>query len=744
MASEHRQKRVGTARSRYLDSGQLTEISDHIYEVATLPEDISPSVELVFFHGLQIGEGDEHLFRTTWESKNGEELWPKWLKDPKHFPEARILILSYDAWAEKNCTEGRFDLYLLAENLLSSLLLEDVGQHGCPVILAGHASGCLVLKAVCERAHSEQSVEGHSPRGQKLLLFLESTRRMFYFSPASLGMKFADQLQRWVDSPGPMLELSTTLNDPAVRVCDFFRRLRVRYQWKALAVAETQLVDLAIPPKSAAITAQRPFPYHGVMVMEGSSRYDVDLYLPVAANHFEVSRLSDRKSLAFKFLASFVEEMLNHWQQFHDQDFWSNCTVPKTFGLDGALQDLENMLSQKAYATGYIGLAGMGGVGKTTLAKSFVTRICSGASKAFEYSCILKVDASVNHENLEGYLLAKMYRWGRKMPGTLKLDWSALLGKKVLILLDDVQNEDQILDANTGHSFGPGSFVMATSRNRSILVSAGYQIHDVKELSEECSKEFLDHAFSKSISKAIYEKHDWATALVKECGGLPLALEEVSKYLRSTDNLGLWDSTICQVKSANAIDGSINNKLWATLNGSYDVLDDLGKKIFVDLSTCFYGEEAEEAVAAWKVMYPDEGYITALWNLQNRSLVKCSGDFGPMCEHRWFGKGTRLMTNHKLLKYLGKKKKDAVDMHKYKQERVHVVDESTTKKLLDLKRHKDKGAIRSVLLMKIDYWHGDPIDVKFISSFYNLKVLWLTKLRHRFCCTLGLHGPHGR
>jgi triacylglycerol esterase/lipase EstA (alpha/beta hydrolase family) len=117
------------------------QINDSVYKLYK-PED-TPNVQIVFFHGLQEEDYvDAHL--CTWQSEDGSTIWPQtWLVED--IPRAYILSVSYSL---KHKLDGRLDMLLIVENLLSNLLQDGIGQvPDCPVVLVGHSIGGLVIKA---------------------------------------------------------------------------------------------------------------------------------------------------------------------------------------------------------------------------------------------------------------------------------------------------------------------------------------------------------------------------------------------------------------------------------------------------------------------------------------------------------------------------------------------------------------------------------------------------------------------
>lgn len=122
-----------------------------VYELYA-PTEGDPAVDVVFFHGLQLGDGSRAWHDTWTGTKPGDGskfCWPAELL-PADFPRARVLSLCYDTAArQRHGKEGVFDLKDLGEYLLGALPQAGVGQR--PLLLVGHSLGGLVLKQV--RAH---------------------------------------------------------------------------------------------------------------------------------------------------------------------------------------------------------------------------------------------------------------------------------------------------------------------------------------------------------------------------------------------------------------------------------------------------------------------------------------------------------------------------------------------------------------------------------------------------------------
>ena len=113
------------------------------------PEPEHHNMDIVFFHGLQLG-GWQDAFYYTWVNTAGT-CWPRdWL--PQDFPGARIVAITYDSSAAR--TGGAMDVDTIAAAVLADLQLAGIGVRmsssnvDVPVTLVGHSLGGIVLKAV--------------------------------------------------------------------------------------------------------------------------------------------------------------------------------------------------------------------------------------------------------------------------------------------------------------------------------------------------------------------------------------------------------------------------------------------------------------------------------------------------------------------------------------------------------------------------------------------------------------------
>jgi hypothetical protein len=172
-------------------------------------------------------------------------LWP-WQFDDDKYPDAHILSIAYNASLMKTKTGGRFDLYIIAENIISDLLGANVGEEpNCPIVLVGHSFGGLVVKELCFQAHKRGSMGSSKHQN-----FLENIQGIFFYSTPHHGISREISEYFVSKTNEPLLEYVDILSTSAARLHEDFERLRRQRAWGTAGVGEgspTKLVGTFCP-----------------------------------------------------------------------------------------------------------------------------------------------------------------------------------------------------------------------------------------------------------------------------------------------------------------------------------------------------------------------------------------------------------------------------------------------------------------------------------------------------------------
>ena len=290
----------------------------------------------------------------------------------------------------------------------------------------------------------------------------------------------------------------------------------------------------------------------------------------------------------------------------------------------------QQLAELSATGSAVLGLHGMGGIGKTTLAKAVFNELHSAFVGA---SCFVEVgrDAGRQHlQQLQQQMLEELCRIDKEV-SSVSAGRAALetrLGSAcVLLVIDDIWSTEQ-LDALLV-SMGQGSHMLVTTRDSNLLRRPGIPLREpVELLGRDAARELFSwFAYLQKEPPAAYKAV--AKAAVQACAGLPLTLTVIGAHLWGFADRSNWEQAVLRLQSARPFGGGskADDVLWGKLLLSYDALDRGEQQMFLDIACILLGRRAQYCLPAWGLLAN-----STFSNLQNRSLVSVDGD-GRLAMH---------------------------------------------------------------------------------------------------------------
>jgi Leucine-rich repeat (LRR) protein len=256
--------------------------------------------------------------------------------------------------------------------------------------------------------------------------------------------------------------------------------------------------------------------------------------------------------------------------------------VPQpVFGLDKFTMRLQQSITSSSIDAEprCVGVWGMGGAGKTLLAKiAYNSREVREHFKA-DKLIWLTVSQTPNIKALYDSFCRQL---GLTPMGIAQLEeyrtrlYNEFLRRRVFLVLDDVWNKGVLEQLDLAK--GQGSVTLVTTRNQPVLKKAGVidedEVH-VGVLSKEDSwKLFCVHAFPGGFSNIPFELQGVAELVADECKGLPLALEVIGGSMVGKMTRQEWEFQLnCLRESRELPEQQEEEALFGRLKLSYDNLD---------------------------------------------------------------------------------------------------------------------------------------------------------------------------
>ena len=292
----------------------------------------------------------------------------------------------------------------------------------------------------------------------------------------------------------------------------------------------------------------------------------------------------------YRHEAALIETIVDHIQKILIPKLpsWEDNLV----GVESRIKELNSLIGMGLYDVRFIGIWGMGGIGKTTIARLVYEAI----KRQFEVSCFLEnireTSATNGLVHIQRELLSHLdvSRYFYNLFDGKKIITNSLRNKKVLLVLDDVSELSQLENlAEKQEWFGPGSRVIITTRDKHLLVTHG--VHKTCKVGGLDQNEALRLFCLKAFKRDKHEEGylNLCEEVVEYTRGLPLALKVLGSHLCGR-TIEVWHSALKQIRS------SPHPEIQNALKISYDGLSSTEKDMFLDIACFFKGMDRDEAI----------------------------------------------------------------------------------------------------------------------------------------------------
>ncbi|CAK9876702.1 unnamed protein product [Sphagnum jensenii] len=607
-------------------------------------------LDVVLFHGLQVTANDSSdAWSSTWTQRGHADVcWPQgWLPFDLGEEAVRIFSVSYNAHV---VTSPHDHVSEIAHNLFQTLMNSRYEWHH-PIVLIGHSFGGLVLKSLVVKLKKESTIQNSTnpfskATVQRAKVFLSNVRGVaFYAVPHAGSSNFTEYVNKLLrcynkHHRGIMYNIRPWQRDMEQLSVDF-----------DCIVTENEISIYAF-------CEGRPMEQVGILVDFSSAQRSAgdNCYKVEDANHMEVCKPPSKEHPSYDLLLQFIitcgkeRECDEASQEVHD--------LPEsTFGLESYVERVETLLTSegKNAAPRYVGVWGMGGVGKTLLLQRvYGSRKVHGHFQGAKFVWLTvgqTPDIMALYRTLSAQLGFEPEKTANPEDYKFKL-YNQFRQRRVFLALDDVW-QDKAFDS-LDLAKGKGSVTLLSTRNLPLLERASPHIRQehMTPLSEDDSWSlFCVHAFTPP-SNVPCELKALAQSMAEECQGLPLALKVIGRAMFGKTSRELqWEPLLKKLRESRMQERNVEEGLYERLKVGYDLLsedDQRLKDCFLYFAAFPEDSKAEFHDILWgwigEVLIPGNGgddpradAFSLLNKLWRRSFIESNlGDGDIEVEELWF------------------------------------------------------------------------------------------------------------
>ncbi|KAJ6855347.1 disease resistance-like protein DSC1 isoform X1 [Populus alba x Populus x berolinensis] len=282
-----------------------------------------------------------------------------------------------------------------------------------------------------------------------------------------------------------------------------------------------------------------------------------------------------------------VEQIVHHILK--KLNYASSSDLKGLVGMDSRMKQIEALLCTQLPEVCFVGIWGMGGTGKTTIAGEIFNKIAREYEGHYFLANVRESEKNGGLFRMRDELFSKITEEENLHIRTPRIGHpfikDRICRKKILIVFDDVNDVDQIEMLLGGCDFGPGSRIILTSRDKQVLKKYADKIFEVEGLNyREALHLFSLHAFKDN--QLPYNYMELSMRAINYAKGNPLALKVLGSLLFGKTKKE-WESEL------NKDEKLTRQKVHSVLRISYEALDSEEKSIFLDIACFFRGHRVD-------------------------------------------------------------------------------------------------------------------------------------------------------